>query len=119
MRTPSLALLVLFLAACQPDRPAQRAPGARSEGSSTPPASAETDPRPPPSAHRALGPAATFGELVAAARALDDAGAGDADAGCLLRSPPTSAGGWRLEADLAVAVRPLPDAPANLASRLA
>lgn len=114
-----MALLGLLLAACQPDRPTEPTPGARSEGSTTPSPPAEADVQPPPSTHRALGPTATFEELVAAARALDEAGAGDADAGCLLRPPATSAAGWRLEADLAVAVRPLPEAPADLGARLA
>jgi hypothetical protein len=66
----------------------------------------------PPS--RALGLTATFGDLVSAARALEDAGAADASVGCLLRG----SGPYRLEADLAVAMRPLPEAPADLDARL-
>ena len=53
---------------------------------------------------RALSAGATFADLVGAVRALDDHGNGDATAECLLRGE----GPYRLEADLAVAVRPLP-----------
>lgn len=59
---------------------------------------------------------ATFGDLVTTVGALDDVGAADSDASCLLRHLPGAA--LRLEADLAVAVRPLPPASSNLAARL-
>lgn len=66
---------------------------------------------------RALGVTSTFGDLVAAARRLDDRFEADSDAGCLLRG--SGAGSpFRLEADIAVAVRPLPDAPPDLDARL-
>lgn len=62
---------------------------------------------------RALGADATYRDLLRAARTLDDRRDQDSDAGCLVRR------GWRLEADLAVAVRPLPSAPDDLDARLA
>jgi len=59
---------------------------------------------------RALGATATFAELVRAARELEDRGEGNATAGCLLRGGGAAGEAWRLEADVAVAVRPLPAA---------
>jgi len=59
---------------------------------------------------RALGAAATFAELVRAARELEDRGEGNATAGCLLRGSGAVGDAWRFEADVAVAVRPLPAA---------
>ncbi len=67
---------------------------------------------------RALGATATFADLVASARRLDDRGEGESDVGCVLRGSP-EAMSWRLEADVATGVRPLPDAPAEIAPRLA
>lgn len=78
------------------------------------PAAREDDP-PSGTDDRSLGAAATYGDLLAGARALDDRRDQDSDAGCLVRR---LASGWRLEADLAVAVRPLPAAPADLDERL-
>ncbi|MGF1465733.1 MAG: hypothetical protein ACFCGT_06335 [Sandaracinaceae bacterium] len=78
-----------------------------------------TGDRPPPSPPsgrddpRDLGADATFGELVEAALRLDQAGEAASSAGCLLRPR------WRLEADLAIALRPLPPVPADLDPRLA
>jgi hypothetical protein len=62
---------------------------------------------------RDLAADATFADLVAAARRQDDLRAQDSSAGCLLRTRP-----WRLEADLAAAVRPLPEPPPSLTARL-
>ena len=59
---------------------------------------------------RALGATATFAELVRAARELEDRGEGNATAGCLLRGSGAVGEAWRFEADVAVAVRPLPAA---------
>lgn len=67
----------------------------------------------PPEDVRALGPDARFSDLLAAARTLDDRRDQESSAGCLLRR------GFRLEADLAVAVRPLPGAPDDLDDVLA
>lgn len=58
---------------------------------------------------------ATFADLVTAARRQDDRRDQDAAAACLVRA---SASGYRLEADLAVAVRPLPAPPAELDARM-
>lgn len=68
----------------------------------------------PPSA-RLLSSGATFSDLVGAARRQDELRDQDSDAGCLLRRGPAP----RLEADLAAAVRPLPEVPPTLSSRLA
>ncbi len=65
--------------------------------------------------HRGLSLAASWGELVAAARALDDDDAASSDAGCLLHGT----GPYRFQADVAVAIRPLPEAPEDLDERLA
>jgi hypothetical protein len=62
---------------------------------------------------RTLRSDARFGELVAAARRQDQLRDQDSTAGCLLRLRPAP----RLEADLAAAVRPLPEPPASLADR--
>jgi hypothetical protein len=59
---------------------------------------------------------ATFADLVTAARRLDDLRDQESDAGCLLR---VGSDGYRLEADLAVAVRPLPPPADDLDARLA
>ena len=81
-------------------------PDARTEPTPTP--------APAPPRTRDLGAGATFADLVETARALDGQGDGDSDAGCLLRG----AGSWRLEADLAVPLRPLPAPVASLAQAL-
>ncbi|MFO0685474.1 MAG: AgmX/PglI C-terminal domain-containing protein [Sandaracinus sp.] len=91
-------------------------------GAAPPPASRATttdthraheDPPALPSA-RALAADATFADLVAAAVHEDTMRASDASAGCLLRE---SADGYRLEADLSVAVRGLAEAPSGLGAR--
>ncbi|MDH5491422.1 MAG: hypothetical protein OEY14_05665, partial [Myxococcales bacterium] len=69
----------------------------------------------PAPASRSLARTSSFAQLVLAASALEQAGLGDSEAGCLLGLAPT---GFRLEADLAGAVRPLPEAPEELDSRL-
>lgn len=65
---------------------------------------------------RALGVGATFGDLVAAVRNLDGLGQSDSASGCLLRGG--SLAPFQLEADLASAVHPIPDAPRELEARL-
>jgi hypothetical protein len=67
---------------------------------------------------RSLTATARYGDLVASARRLDDRGQTGSDAGCLLRGTGQTGVPWRLEADVAVAVRPLPDAPTQLPQRL-
>jgi hypothetical protein len=66
-----------------------------------------------PASARDLAADATFADLVAAARRQDDLRDQDSSAGCLLRAHP-----WRLEADLAAAVRPLPEPPPSITGRL-
>ncbi|MCA9576016.1 MAG: AgmX/PglI C-terminal domain-containing protein [Polyangiales bacterium] len=65
---------------------------------------------------RQLSAAATFADLVAAVRALDGLAQSESAAGCLLRGGELAP--FVLEADLASAVHPIPDAPAELGSRL-
>ncbi len=65
--------------------------------------------------HRGLSLGASWGELVAAARALDDENRAESDAGCVLQG----SGPYRFNADVAVAIRPLPEAPEDLDARLA
>ncbi|MFW6050491.1 MAG: hypothetical protein ACODAU_04915 [Myxococcota bacterium] len=116
MRIAHALALALLLAGCRP--PAEHPPsGTAAAGEAEAPA----EPAPgdaPASARRALGPAPTFADVVQAARALDEAGAEEAQATCLLRAPDRAGGAWRLEADLAVAIRPLPTPPQELAERL-
>lgn len=67
---------------------------------------------------RALGPTATFADVVAAARLLDDRSAADSTEGCLFRGDAAPGSAFRVEADVAVAVRPLSDPAPNLLPRL-
>lgn len=66
----------------------------------------------PESVSRTLAPDATYGDLVALARALDGASRADSDEGCLL-------GPDRFAADLALPLRPLPLPIPSLARALA
>lgn len=59
---------------------------------------------------------ASFGDLVAAARALGEHGAAASDAGCLIARRGTA---FHIDADLLPAVHPLPGAPVDLATSLA
>jgi hypothetical protein len=81
-------------------------------GGTSPPVDAPEPPgeRTPPPVQdlRRLRSDATYEDLLGAARALDDRRDQDSSEGCLLRR------GYRLEADLAVAVRPLPPAEDDL-----
>jgi hypothetical protein len=108
VRALLLALPLLVLAACggsphatETPRDRERAPADR-----TPPV-ARSD--------RDLGADATFADLATAARRQDDRRDSDADAACLVRA---GGDGYRLEADLAVAVRPLPVPPDDLDARM-
>lgn len=68
---------------------------------------------PSPDAHvtpdRELGSNVTFSTVVAAARALDDSGAGPSEEHCLLRGGTDTSPRMRLAAEVVVGVRPLPD----------
>ncbi|AKF05423.1 hypothetical protein [Sandaracinus amylolyticus] len=109
MRAHHLAL-VLILAAC---------------GGAPPATSTRTPDAPQPREHRAstvptsprtLARDATFADLVAAARTLDDRRDQESDAACLIGVTPS---GFELRADLAVAVRPLAEPEGDLDARLA
>ncbi len=100
-----VVLLVVLLGACGPTSAPPPPPGE--------PATSGEEDAPPSSDPRALGPDARFADLLAAARTLDDRRDSESPEGCLLRR------GFRLEADLAVAVRPLPSAPDDLDDELA
>ncbi len=104
-------LLVLFSLACGGPRPSAE-PERRGEDDREP-TSGEEAPR---ADARSLAADASFAQLLDAARTLDDRRDQESAAGCLLRRPGR---GWRLEADLAVAVRPLPAAPDDLDGALA
>ncbi len=58
---------------------------------------------------------ATFADLVAIVARQDHLRDSDSDAGCILRTTET---GFRIDADLAVAVRPLPEVATDLDARL-
>ncbi len=68
----------------------------------------------PDADRRDLPAEATFGALVAAANALDQRHDHNSTSQCLLRGSGAPDAAWRLEADLAAAVRPLPEPPENL-----
>ncbi len=108
-RRSSLFALAVLLAACGGKETVVEHPDDREPDAAHGAGDADQAP-----ASRALGITATFGDLVALARGLDDRSEGDAAAGCLLGG----AGPYRLEADLAVALHPLPEAPADLDERL-
>ena len=61
---------------------------------------------------RLLALEATYTDLVAAARTMDDATSAQGSENCLLRGD--GIGAYRFEGDIAVAVRPLPDPPEDL-----
>jgi hypothetical protein len=71
-----------------------------------------------PGIARALGPTSTFADLIAAIRRLDDRGEGASEERCVLRGGVRVGDGIRLEAELAVPVRPVPDATPALVPRL-
>lgn len=103
-------LLVSFLLACGPGRPPPEPEGdpePEHGGGETPPARTSA---------RDLPDGATFAQLCDAAREQDRLRDQDSSAGCLLRR---GSGAFRLEADLAVAIRPLPAPEADLDARMA
>ena len=63
---------------------------------------------------RALSATATFGDLVRSARTLDDHPEEHSTAGCLVGGGAAAGAAFDLRAEIAVAVRPLPDAAADL-----
>lgn len=108
--TTTIALtLLLALSACGggeeplPDREQEQT------GGETP---VQDEPAERASPTRTLAEDATYGDLVATARALDGASEADSDAGCLL-------GPTRLAADLALPLRPLPEPIGSLSRALA
>ncbi|UJR81958.1 hypothetical protein [Sandaracinus amylolyticus] len=80
------------------------------------PAPREERPSTIPTSPRTLARDATFADLIAAARTLDDRRDQESDAACLIAVTPS---GFELRADLAVAVRPLAEPEADLDQRLA
>lgn len=110
-----LVLLAPIASACGPSStPTQSEERARDTSGDDVAAQPErSDPPPPARTARDLEIDATFLDLVAAARRQDDLRDQDSDAGCLVRSSPL-----RLSADLAAAVRPLPEPPPSLTARL-
>ncbi|MDQ3037735.1 MAG: hypothetical protein M3Y87_35405, partial [Myxococcota bacterium] len=110
-RSPLILLVVL--AACGAPRPEAREPEPAVAAASAPATSAATTSS--ASSPRALPPHATFADLAAAARTLDDHRDSESDEGCLIRA---SSDGYALAADLAVAVRPLPTPAEDLDARL-
>ncbi len=70
------------------------------------------------SAARVLAGDATFGDLVRAAQALEAGGAAASSAGCVLRAPRGPGASYRLDADISVALRPLPAAWEDLDAHL-
>jgi hypothetical protein len=65
---------------------------------------------------RSLRANATFKDLVNLVNRLDQQGLDNSPDHCLLKKPASSDQPWLIKADLAVAVRPLPEPPAELAS---
>jgi hypothetical protein len=106
MRLRDFLAVASTLVACNAtNQPAPQHP--EHQHSLAPPPTAAGAPQLAPPDPRALPERATFGELVQVAQAVDSAGEAHSTSGCMLRiSKPA-----RLEADLAVAARPLPPAP--------
>jgi len=102
--------LSILLVACGPTPPAEhpRDPVAADPSPPPPPAETRDD-------DRTLSADATFSDLLRVVRTLDDRRDQDSDAGCLLGAAPN---GWRVAADLAVAVRPLSNSTEDLDARL-
>ncbi|MBN1653018.1 MAG: hypothetical protein JXA30_04505 [Deltaproteobacteria bacterium] len=73
---------------------------------------------PPFDRRRMLSVDSRFGDLIKTVNSLDRQDLHHSDQRCLLRHSAVTPGNWLLEADLAVAVRPLPEAPAELSRRL-
>jgi hypothetical protein len=69
-----------------------------------------------PSDPRSLPAHATFKQLADAANRLDQRALDSSSEGCLLENPQSADGVWKLKADIAVGVRPLPEPPTDLAS---
>jgi hypothetical protein len=110
-------MLTLLAAACggapRPEPPLDRP--AQAEVSRPKPEAAKPEPPPDP---RRLPRGAFFADLVAAAARLDEEGKHLSTASCLVREPAEPGEPYRLSADLAVAVRPLPEVPEDLDKRL-
>jgi hypothetical protein len=104
-----LLLFSLCLAACGGTQapPPEHHPRPHDEHEDDPPVA--TSPRD-------LAPDATFADLALIVARQDRLRDSDSDAGCILR---TTTSGFRIDADLAVAVRPLPEVPEDLDELLA
>jgi hypothetical protein len=77
------------------------------------------EPVPPrPEGARAIEPPASYSSIVSAARVLDERSEADSEEDCMLRRPSREGWPWILALDIAAAVRPLPEAPADLDARL-
>ncbi|HMI91323.1 MAG TPA: hypothetical protein VK509_08165, partial [Polyangiales bacterium] len=107
----TLALIPWLVLACASQSgtvpPARSTPAA---STSAPVAGSES-----PDAFRALGPDATFADLVRAARAIAKQSGGEPSARCVLAE---AASGYRLAADAMTALDPIPDPPAELDAAL-
>jgi hypothetical protein len=112
----SLVWVALLIAACGAPATATGPTDRRAATSAAGQSSAGSSVDGPRADRRELAADATFADLASAARAQDDLRDQDADAACLLRA---GEHGFRLEADLAVAVRPLPAPEDDLDARLA
>jgi hypothetical protein len=110
---PRIVLLALALAAC--GATPHRDEGHEHARRDPEPREVDDEEPPPPPDVRDLAADATFADLVAIIARQDHLRASDSDAGCLLR---TTGAGFRIEADLAVAVRPLPEVATDLDARL-
>lgn len=105
------------LLACGSHPAPEAEPTTNPEGTDTSGAEEPSEHEEPASANpRALGVGATFADLVTAVRTLDGLGESESSAGCLLRGG--SLAPFTLEADLASAVHPIPEAPRELEARL-
>jgi hypothetical protein len=109
-------LCTLLLLAC--GSASTTGPAAKSTPSATDPVLHESDLLHESLASRVVKPDTTYGALVQQLAELDAHGLAHSDEACLL-SIAKGTGQWHLSADLAVAVRPLPETPVDLDAQLA
>jgi hypothetical protein len=112
MRRPFAYWLAVSLLGCATPKPESLHPQPSAAKPALPVAAVLTPVPSEPADPRKLPAHATFADLVDAARAIDTAGDGRSDAGCLLRGSDAI----RLEADLLPGARPLPDVSADLST---
>lgn len=119
VRRPNQLLLLLWLSGLVGCGSASTSTPRRVESGSQPVVEPEPEPEPPrPQGTRALDAQGTFESLVTAVRVLEDRDEGDSESPCALQRPTREGWPWQLRLDTAAAVRPVPQTPEDLDTRL-